>query len=50
MIKAERNTVQDTGFGGAIVTVVMLFVFVLGIAILLSIAFVCDVFKNIFPR
>jgi hypothetical protein len=50
MIVGERNTAEDIGFGGAIVTVVMLFVFVFGFAIFLALAFVYDVFKNIFPR
>jgi len=50
MIARDRDAIQDTGFGGFVVYFVMLFSFVFGIAILLSIAFVCDVFKNIFPR
>ncbi len=49
MIAAERNTTKDTGFGGAIVTVVMLFVFVFGFAIFLALAFVYDVFKTSSP-
>ncbi len=50
MIARDRDAIQDTGFGSVVVSFAMFFAFVLGIAILLSVAFVCDVFKNIFPR
>jgi hypothetical protein len=50
MIVGGRDTLQDTGLGGVIISTVMLFVFIFGFAILLALVFVCDTFKNIFPR
>lgn len=50
MIVGGRDTLQDTGLGGVIISTVLLFVFIFGFAMLLSLVFVYHTFKNIFPR
>tara|TARA_S200002703_G_scaffold17_1_gene28 strand:+ start:178 stop:330 length:153 start_codon:yes stop_codon:yes gene_type:complete len=50
MIVGGRDTLQDTGLGVIILSTGLLVVFIFGFAMLLSLVFVYDTFKNIFPR